>query len=207
MGVDSFHINVEQGDSAIHLLVEYKENKPEVRTIKKAVMVDAGPGGGFATNISDTLMEIAKSNGIIKWKQGKSKNTSLKLDAIIITHWDDDHYAGLETLLTKDLEKKVTKKTWKKDTWQPDFLKYGGKNRSEPLTTVYAPYWDMVGGSGAKHKKGHSAQFQQRLEDNIKYLDFVPNITNPNVQTLDKIALLKYEGIVGMEFFNGTTRM
>ena len=220
LGVDSFHINVQQGDSAIHLLVKYDPNKPDVRTVQKAILIDGGKGGTELTaNIHKTLLEIPNLKTGVRWvvpgQSAKSKS-SLKLDAIIITHWDLDHCVGLATLLQQDietkqeiLEKKKPPGVWKPDEWQPDFLKYGTpKDRSEPLTKVYAPYW-KGSGKGNKKKSAHYEKFREKDDGYLGYLAPLPskNGKRPLPQPYDNVADLRYGGdILGMEFFGESER-
>ena len=211
-GVDSFHINVQQGDSAIHLLVNYDETNPGVRTIEKAIMIDAGIGGPkWTKNIHDTLLEIPNlpSSSSVRWiVPGHQAGTSLQLDAIIITHWDIDHCAGLASLLQQDID---NTNRFDPDSWQPAFLKYGTPSgRSKPVTMVYAPYWDTP---RPKKTGAHFSRFKEETDANGRYLNFyVPSRRKGKKRTLnatyEKVAQLIYDKtILGMEFFGGAKRV
>ncbi|KAE8412666.1 hypothetical protein BDV36DRAFT_304736 [Aspergillus pseudocaelatus] len=154
--VDSIHISVVIGDSAIHLLVEEAKPKPKVLA---AVLIDGGDdiagGGGAAAADGDSdedddeqqddrhtrfvyLRRKAKKHSILstitwiekKYDCSKMTNDRLQFDSIVITHWDKDHYHGIgNVLMTEAREGNApTKLSW---------LKWGPNNT--PGTYLYAP--------------------------------------------------------------------
>ncbi|OTA02213.1 hypothetical protein A9Z42_0025490 [Trichoderma parareesei] len=111
--VDSFHVAISLGDSAIHLLVDVtdvtaKDPKPKVLS---AVLIDGGedqPGrhkdSGDTKHTRQkkmpiyTAMRWIENNYIIDGKE-VDKIKRLAFDTIIITHWDKDHYHGIVEIL------------------------------------------------------------------------------------------------------------
>ena len=95
--VDSYHIALQVvGDSAIHLLVQ--ENQPS-DTVAWAMLVDGGSGAGHL-QIQSTIQWIQNSG---KYSINNT-TTPLRFDAVIISHWDSDHYDGVINLIKADLD-------------------------------------------------------------------------------------------------------
>src|SRR5690349_10148788 len=80
--VEVHHINVGQGDSALILLYSIDDTAKE--TLKKAILIDAGKKNPGLERVLPYLEQVLK-------KQNK------KLDAIVITHYDEDHVGGFFT--------------------------------------------------------------------------------------------------------------
>ncbi|KAK2465659.1 hypothetical protein APHAL10511_002203 [Amanita phalloides] len=118
--VEYFQVNINVGDCEIILLLEEDKDGGKDR-IKYAVLVDGGMGHIFSQkNIKETFKKIA---GRLDRKYRYLY--PFKLDAIVITHWDKDHYGGiLEFLKDSSYEKE-----------QAAALKEGKK-----LTRLYVPY-------------------------------------------------------------------
>lgn len=119
--VESFHINVGLGDSAIHVW-STKNIGPGTR-MPKAVLVDGGLAqGGGVHHIFQTIKEIEKRYEL--------KNGTLKFVSVVITHWDADHWEGINSLLENEKELIVN------GQYQRFYYKKPGQ---EIVTTVYAP--------------------------------------------------------------------
>ena len=95
-------INV--GDSAIHLLVDdsaakdKSTNIAEWPIIYKAILIDGGKTTGKEA-IKACIERIQSSYTFAPTKAvGK-----LQFDSVIITHWDNDHWAGIKDLLQEDI--------------------------------------------------------------------------------------------------------
>ncbi|KAK3376171.1 hypothetical protein B0T24DRAFT_572789 [Lasiosphaeria ovina] len=105
--VDSYFINVGAGDAAVHLLV-----RDDV--VRRAVLIDGGHTEGYdATHASIPELRKRYDNGV-----------PFKLDAIVITHWDGDHYRSLTQVLYDDFMGSEDKKS----------------TLIEPSATFYCPY-------------------------------------------------------------------
>jgi ribonuclease BN (tRNA processing enzyme) len=198
-GVDSIHINVQGGDSAVHLKVTYGTDI-NVCTIQNAVLVDAGKGGNRdMPALRDTLWNQIPNFYVINNHQA---NDPVKLDAVVITHWDSDHYKGLWNLLNEDLTR-YNPAVNPPDNWKPAIFKYDPAQQGRsPLTTLYCPNWaaqTLVPEGTSGKVKAHYFNFTKTTDaNNQEYLSFkIGNTTYPLV------AKLQYENLIGMEFFRG----
>ncbi|PTB63053.1 hypothetical protein BBK36DRAFT_1182688 [Trichoderma citrinoviride] len=90
--VHSNFINVGAGDGCIHFLMNKK-------TIERAVLIDGG---------DDEAEQPTRESFEALRKIYKGK---FKLDAIVITHWDGDHYRSLTSVLYDDFVKHKEKST------------------------------------------------------------------------------------------------
>ena len=89
-------------------------------------MIDGGDRGDIRVkNIKRVMERIGE-----KYKLPKGQ---FKLDAMVITHWDRDHYFGVLKLLDDDL--------MSTNTSQVSFLKYD-LTSGDPLSFLYIPYAD-----------------------------------------------------------------
>jgi hypothetical protein len=170
--VHSYHINVGVGDAALHLLVEASGSSGTSRPrVLRAVMLDAGDNTRDAPDNVKTTITDLESRYV--WDQG-----SPKLDAVIITHWDSDHYKGLPKILLEDIAEqkqkmiqqdindKKTPRTEPQlsDDVQISFFKYGdSEGRKNPMTTFYCPVWDKDELAEVKTTM-HWPQFEQYNE-------------------------------------------
>jgi len=163
--VHSYHINVGAGDAAIHLLIKYEGGAFDghtyvggTTTVLKAVMIDAGDlRHNVPDNVAATMTKLSTDYSIAG---------GLKLDAVIVTHWDSDHYKNLIQLILSDislqlenmmkgdqalvsqgkLPKARTPEELQRDV-QVSFFKYNkadnsgpedrNKGRTNPMTTFY----------------------------------------------------------------------
>ncbi|KAK2465648.1 hypothetical protein APHAL10511_002192 [Amanita phalloides] len=115
--IEYIQVNINVGDCEIILLLEEKGGKD---TIKYAVLVDGGEGHPRPKKNIEQVFEKLRT-----------KYKTFQLDAIVITHWDTDHYEGILKLLAQAWHDKLISPTRK------TFLKY---NNGKPQTTLYVPY-------------------------------------------------------------------
>lgn len=124
--VESYHINVGLGDSAIHVLSQAAGNK---QIAKSAVLIDGGLARDAATrNIAKTIENIEEFYSNL----GPTK--PLKFRSIVITHWDADHWRGINRLLQLELAEGGKFKNGRYSRFY-----YDGDGTNEFGTTVYAP--------------------------------------------------------------------
>jgi glyoxylase-like metal-dependent hydrolase (beta-lactamase superfamily II) len=97
--VHVFHINIGIGDSAIYLLVAPGGQ------IDKAVLIDAGYPS-YSKYVLETMARIAASTSGYTLPAGA---TSLQFDAVVVTHWDRDHWQGVSQLLNDDISEQSRK--------------------------------------------------------------------------------------------------
>lgn len=87
--VDNWQIPVPVGDCSVHLLVD--ENKPKKQAIIHAFIMDGGKASDELTPEEQILRALT---AIDKARQ----NWTWQFDAWVVTHWDHDHYAGVQAL-------------------------------------------------------------------------------------------------------------
>ena len=89
--VDLYQLNLSKGsvgDSAVALLVlknptvDAATSPPSIGSIVSAVLIDGGNSYDAAQTIRDTFTEIERTYTIT------SNDKRLKLDAVVVTHWD-----------------------------------------------------------------------------------------------------------------------
>ncbi|KAL8792181.1 MAG: hypothetical protein Q9195_005203 [Heterodermia aff. obscurata] len=103
--VHSHHININIGDSAIHLLVDDStavDNSTDPAkwpVIYKAVLID----GGKTTGKVPILECVKRIQASYTFAPSKTPGT-LQFDAVMITHWDDDHWGGVQQLIRESIE-------------------------------------------------------------------------------------------------------
>ncbi|KAF3920981.1 hypothetical protein ABW20_dc0103144 [Dactylellina cionopaga] len=149
--VHSFHLNINEGDSAVHLLVDGTDEDENQWKILKAVLIDGGRPK-FAYVIRD-----------FRYYVNNQLNTKYiggfqSFDAIVITHWDGDHYQGVLSLLESDIQTQIDNYVFNNPnnitdettfqtllnnyTIRSSFIKYG---LNGPLTNIYLPYFTIAG--------------------------------------------------------------
>jgi len=89
--VDNWQIPVPLGDCSIHLLVNTAANRNEDRIVHAFIMDGGKPSGG----VTATEQILLALSAIDK----HHKNYTWKFDAWVVTHWDHDHYAGVQSML------------------------------------------------------------------------------------------------------------
>ena len=105
-----FKINV--GDSAIHLLVDdstavdNSKTPAEWPVIYKAVLID----GGKTTGKGPILECVKRIEASYTFAPSKTPGT-LKYDAIMITHWDVNHWGGIRQLIRDTIEETLEKRS------------------------------------------------------------------------------------------------
>lgn len=131
--VDSFHISVHEGDCAIHLLVDIEDKGDKEGMVKAAVLIDSGkiPSTKDAEDGIESFEHPPVIN-TMNWIEDAytfDESTGLKLDSIIITHWDTDHYEGISSILQNAAREAD-------GPGQIPWLKWNGER---PLTHFYCP--------------------------------------------------------------------
>ncbi|KAK6499507.1 hypothetical protein TWF506_004137 [Arthrobotrys conoides] len=152
--VHSFHLNINEGDSAIHILVQHVGigTKDAVSVIKSAVLVDGGRES-YADNIPQCWRMINQSLGY-----EPSHDESPYFDAIVITHWDGDHYRGVIQAIAADARSQIVEYVGKNKKRIPadskalqklfddgiikmSFIRYDKDD--VPTTQIYLPYFTL----------------------------------------------------------------
>ena len=121
--VQSYYINVADGDCAIHLLLDQNN------AIHKSILIDGGRVG-HSNQVQATIDHI---------QQTLNNNQNLQFNAIVVTHWDDDHFQGTQKLIRDDII--ATYDIELAQGRSPDFIesKYmiNRQNQIPPLETTF----------------------------------------------------------------------
>ncbi|KAG8533528.1 uncharacterized protein KY384_001268 [Bacidia gigantensis] len=148
--VHSFQLNIDEGDCAVHLLVDEKQSP---KNIDKAVLIDGGKAYGAACILDfRTIMSRIDSD----YSQG-TNDYFRTFDAIVISHWDSDHREGIVQVLQTDVKTGAQQAILDyqiKDQAgfnvivndlkiKSTLTKYDGAH-GEPSTVLYAPYWRLT---------------------------------------------------------------
>ena len=163
--VQSYFINVHAGDAAVHVL-KYGNN------ILSTLLIDAGKG-------TETGLYVLK-----EWIY----NEELKFDAVVITHWDSDHYKGLVNLFQLEFDEYSGDPA----KWRPSFFKYDAKSGA-PQTRFYCPYFDTQ--PFAECKK----PFKLLQSDSTQT---ILNLKFQGWNAVKGIAQLCTGDLLGQDFFN-----
>lgn len=89
--VDNWQIPVPLGDCSVHLLID---NKP--KRIINAFIMDGGKASDDLT-AEEQILRALKAIDAHHWDPNTTKEL-WKFDAWVVTHWDHDHYAGVQIL-------------------------------------------------------------------------------------------------------------
>ncbi|MCJ1395661.1 hypothetical protein MMC18_008547 [Xylographa bjoerkii] len=87
--VDSYFIDVSDGDCAVHVLVQVQGNQ---RTFQKAILVDGG-----------RLERQQRVKSAFDSIRQEYYLPELRFNAIVVTHWDDDHFQATQKMIRDDL--------------------------------------------------------------------------------------------------------
>lgn len=157
--IHSLHINVGNGDAAIHLLVEPVTDAKNV--IHRAILVDGGKATAVdqivktIKYIEDTyaIVDLDGTNQVDQTSTAKPPPPQLRFDGIVVTKWAVDHSAGLLKLINDQLladkpDPKVDRKSSDGLTklGPCSFMRYQAKTQI-PLTNLYSAFWEGAGAS------------------------------------------------------------
>ncbi|KAL6805021.1 hypothetical protein GGI42DRAFT_367913 [Trichoderma sp. SZMC 28013] len=117
--VETYAVNVGLGDGTIYLLVKVENN---ARSIESAVLIDGGTDKG-AIHLQTAINDIDKM-------YYPNNNGHLRFNAIVVTHWDEDHYRGVEALIRSHISNNMSSCDIMYPYPQPD-------DQSTPRTTFY----------------------------------------------------------------------
>ncbi|GIK00104.1 hypothetical protein Aspvir_004119 [Aspergillus viridinutans] len=208
-GVDTIHLNVGVGDCEIVLQVDLSDST-RLPKIVKAVLIDGGYPTWFRGRAVETINKFIKF-GCRRRYRLPDGDTTLMLDAIVITHWDQDHYGGIVCAMEQDLQQAILNDVVNRGHKDQllaknrcSFLRYGPDTasgaRGPPLTTVYVPYWTPIPPQKAPH-----SLLELQEEALIHYLavDVTPFAVFGDRWWMGKVALLRstYVENIGRDLF------
>lgn len=185
--VHSWHINIGTGDSAIHLLVQTVSGG--IPIVHNAILIDGGlPESSAVDAIKATIQSIRARYDCNTHLRCDADNTTLRFDAIVVTHWDQDHYGGVFKLLQDDIKTVVNAtlgplQTASKQAYATAFSDWHNTKNHTPLqpdVTYVAP-----------GPEGSPAEVQWKLNwklqgDFLKELGSDKNATNATFNQISK---------------------
>ncbi|KAJ5677929.1 uncharacterized protein N7477_003562 [Penicillium maclennaniae] len=198
--VFSYHVNVMAGDASIHLRVQDNGDGATGGryTVLNAVLIDAGHTiyQYHKSTLWDTIVHIQNDPDLNLAATGKP----LKFDAVVITHWHQDHYKGLYTLLSSNLKADAARDAY-------PFFHYD-LDSGEPKTVLYAPRWyaEKLPIDGEPKKKrtviNGRPSWLPRTPDKRSNSGTLHFSLNGEVK-YKNILLCKFGDLRGIDFFTG----
>jgi hypothetical protein len=136
--IDSFHIGLGTvGDSAIHLLVE-QPSGGDVGLVQFALLVDGGERRG-AERIMDTIGKIEDISAYNLSPLSSAASPALKFNAVVISHWDTDHWRGVLLAMKNDIQRQIPPEPSSTD-YEVSFFQYDRTTSPRtPKTIIYCP--------------------------------------------------------------------
>lgn len=123
--VDTYQIAVPNGDCSVHLTVQRTGNLEG--KILSSILMDGGNDGLRGAENAAKIIEDSLEMIRARYDPGGPKE--IQFDAWVITHWDNDHWAGSLRMLQKSID----------HNGQSTRFKYDGNNN--PLSRLYCPNW------------------------------------------------------------------
>lgn len=134
--IDSLHIGLATvGDSSIHLLIEERPpSNPGI--VRWALLVDSGAQARLVQTIDWIASQPARYD---LTEHHPNHEQKLTFDAVVITHWDMDHWSGVLHAMSSDIRKSTTKD-------RVSFFRYTNDAARHPRTVLYCPEEDYRSG-------------------------------------------------------------
>jgi hypothetical protein len=149
--IHSLHINVGNGDGAIHLLVEPGATGKQ-NIVHRAILVDGGKTKAV-DQIQRTIKYIEDTYQIVDLDGTPQTDVTLatpvpqlRFDGIVVSRWAIDHSAGVLALINQRLlqdvpdPNKPRQDSGGKNLGPCAFIRYDAN--LVPLTTFYSAFWD-----------------------------------------------------------------
>ncbi|KAF2217281.1 hypothetical protein CERZMDRAFT_93332 [Cercospora zeae-maydis SCOH1-5] len=209
--VDAYHINIGVGDCAIlvHAIVTWDDSagfrQVTARERQKVVLVDGGYSeliegetgfnSGNAWNLQSCIKAIRRQYSV----PGNGVPDDLRFDAVVISHWDADHYSGvLANLFDSEMINVIPKhnKNWAR-TYRPLLLKYD--NAGNPETVLYMPVWPPWGSKPFQRLAHTTVNGREHLHYLFKYNEDTEEAAVLNTM----LVRMKEDEILGTEVFSG----
>ena len=188
-GVDTYHLNIDVGDSTV-VCLRTPANPPKGTrcTLLKAVLIDGGmPTGTSARILQQFVTELKEIYAV---EPPNYPGGAPVFDAVVITHWDHDHYGGIISFIIADLADKAN------TTGRCTFFRYDAKT-NDPLTYMYLPYMKAT----RPNQKDSQPEFQEN--STTHNLDFKYAVKGSGEKLAPNLCLLKYgaQAVLGVDFF------
>ena len=140
--VDTIHLNVGVGDCSIVCKLQHVAGANAKPILISAVLIDGGYQSAAAV-IKQCLTVQIPNRYDVTTMGGK-----VILTAVVITHWDGDHYGGVTNLIRTDLMEQSKGKS--KDEIKSLRCSFFSPTPGPNFTTMYVPYWEVAADEGVK---------------------------------------------------------
>jgi hypothetical protein len=147
--VDTIHLNVGVGDCSIVCKLQHVAGATAKPILISAVLIDGGYASAAAVIKQCLTVQLPNRYDVETVMKGK-----VILTAVVITHWDADHYGGVMNLIRTDLieqidliEQSKGKKLKLKEIndLRCSFFNQPSLFPNIVYTTLYVPYWEVEG--------------------------------------------------------------
>ena len=135
--VDTIHLNVGVGDCSIVCKLQHVAGVKAKPILISAVLIDGGYQSAAAVIKQCLTVQIPNRYDVT------AMGGKVILTAIVITHWDGDHYGGVMNLIRTDLMEQIKGKT-------KDEIKSLRCSFFSQSSTLYVPYWEVAADEGVK---------------------------------------------------------
>jgi hypothetical protein len=143
--VDTIHLNVGVGDCSIVCKLQHVTGVNAKPILISAVLIDGGYQSAAAVIKQCLTVQIPQRYDVT------AMGGKVILTAVVITHWDGDHYGGVINLIRTDLMEQIKGKT--KDEIKSLRCSFFSQSPTTPdlvFTTLYVPYWEVAADEGVK---------------------------------------------------------
>jgi hypothetical protein len=216
--VDSFHVNVLAGDAAFHVLLQIVPEQDEP-SVLSAVIFDGGHNRfhgptGSVGNLKTTLTTM---QSMYRW-QGSLDNewgdlTRVRFDAMVISHWDEDHFLGILECIQEALDHDYPDEENLLKGQVSIFRYVTSDDQINPRTRVYSPNWVgvKVPVGGKKQASPKTLYFvRTTIPEEVDLLNIyshrINNVAHRNSDMKANGVAWNYEGpknVLGVDFFTG----
>ncbi|KAJ3456206.1 hypothetical protein MRS44_016229 [Fusarium solani] len=125
--VDTYQIAVPNGDCSVHLLVQRTDILQG--KILRSILMDGGNDGSASASHAADIIEVSLK--MIWARYDPAGPQEIKFDAWVVTHWDNDHWAGSLKMFQRNMD----------GNGRSNRMKYLGNT---PLSHLYCPNWVSV---------------------------------------------------------------
>ena len=195
---ESYFINVDDGDAAIHIVVNVPDDalgqftnigqdevRPQGWTITNAVLMD----GGRTRNSAQ--LDIRSTIGVIEGLYRIAAPDCLRFDAVAISHWDSDHFEGTMKFLLEEIQHE-----YDQDPNKCRRFKYNAHDGTEAIsTTVFCPSFPSHGKDATIYDFGD--------ENGVEYLYVKFKMNNIKCKTGKLAKACRGPQAIGHDLFTG----
>lgn len=144
--VENFQVPVPIGDCSFHFLFKESQGLFTKATLQYAFIMDGGKNSAKRKADDAIKSTLGLARNLLSTKYGIAAN-KIVFNAWVVTHWDSDHYVGVNSLLNSG------NNVWFKETFSANPKLYCGRCTGFDKKLVEMMVWyilrshDQVGGS------------------------------------------------------------